>query len=281
LGFFSSVPQRGDIILYDEYIHASIRDGIAMSNAKSYKFKHNNLKNLEAILKRIKDGSELYIVTESIFSMDGDSPDLIAIINLCKKYKAYLIVDEAHTIGVFGKNGRGLLQELGVENQVFARIITFGKAIGNHGAVILGHALLKDYLVNFSRSFIYTTALSPHSIATTILAYEEIKTTKSIDKLRKNISFFKTEINTLNLRDSFINSNSAIQCCIVPGNEKVKIIAKKFQHQGFDVKPILSPTIPEGQERLRFCLHAYNSEEEITTILSLLKAYISNNGKDV
>ncbi len=274
LGIFSSVPQRGDVILYDEHIHASIRDGITMSNAKSYKFKHNDLKDLDAILKRVQNDSEIYIATESVFSMDGDSPDLVALVNLCKAYNAYLIVDEAHAVGIFGKNGKGLIQELGLEKQIFARIITFGKAMGCHGASILGSKQLKDYLVNFSRSFIYTTALSPHSIATILFAYEELLVTKTIKKLRQNILFFKAEINKLKLQDYFINSDSSIQCCIISGNDKVKAIAQRFQQKGFDVKAILSPTVPKEQERLRFCLHAYNSEKEITAILTLLEICI-------
>ena len=274
LGLFSCVPQRGDIIFYDEHIHASVRDGIIMSNAKSYKFKHNDLKDLERILKQVEKDLEIYVATESIFSMNGDSPDLVALSNLSKTYNAHLIVDEAHAVGVFGKDGRGLLQELGIEKDVFARIVTFGKAIGSHGAVVLGSELLKKYLVNFSRSFIYTTALSPHSIATTLLAYETLRTTKKRDKLKQNIQFFKTKIKELDLQKWFTDNDSTVHCCIISGNDKVKKIAKKFQEEGFDVKPILSPTVPENHERLRFCIHVFNSEEEMTTVLSLLKTYI-------
>ncbi len=271
LGFFSSVPQRGDVILYDEYIHASIRDGIAISNAKSYKFKHNNLKDLETVLKRFRSDTDTYIVTESVFSMDGDALNLVALVKLCKKYNAYLIVDEAHAIGVFGELGRGLVQSLGLEKQVFARIITFGKAIGCHGAVILGSDSLKNYLINFSRSLIYTTALSPHAIASVLFAYEELITTKNRCELKQNIQFFITKVRELNFQKRFIESQSAIHCCIVSGNDKVKSIAKKLQKEGFDVKPILSPTVPLNYERLRFCIHSYNSKEDIVALLSLLK----------
>jgi 8-amino-7-oxononanoate synthase len=195
IGFFSSVPQRGDIILYDELIHASIRDGIQLSSAKSYKFKHNNLQNLDEMLKRVQyNESDVYIVTESVFSMDGDSPDLFAISEISKKHNAYLIIDEAHAVGVFNK---GLIQELNLESAVFARIITFGKALGCHGAVILGNTELKQYLVNFSRSLIYTTGLSPHSLATIKFAYSELAESKSKELLQKNIAFFKQEIKRL------------------------------------------------------------------------------------
>ncbi|XCF06263.1 pyridoxal phosphate-dependent aminotransferase family protein [Tamlana crocina] len=288
IGFFSSVPQRGDVIIYDVLIHASIRDGISMSNAKGYKFKHNDLEDLEKLILRHSEPSHLersqkvvseshhniYIVTESVFSMDGDTPNLVGLSELCKKHNAYLVVDEAHAIGVFGKNGTGLIQQLQLEHDIFARIVTFGKAMGCHGAAILGSNSLKAFLVNFSRSFIYTTALPPHSLATIQSAYNELSKTESINKLQDNIAFFKSEMVKNNLNNSFIESHSAIHCCIIPGNETVKHIAQQIQKSGFDVKPILSPTVPKGQERLRFCLHSYNSKKEISEVLQRLSIFV-------
>lgn len=279
IGFFSSVPQRGDIIFYDEYIHASIRDGITMSNAKSYKFKHNNLEHLKSLTQRHSkldsaSHQNIYIVTESVFSMDGDTPDLKALADFCTTNNYYLIIDEAHALGVFGDYGVGLVQKLNIETQLFARIITFGKALGCHGAVVLGSKSLKDYLINFSRSLIYTTGLPPHSIATIKLAYNTLLETEAIEKLQHNISFFKSQLKTLQLQQQFIDSDSAIQCCIIQGNTTVKTIAKNIQNSGFNVKPILSPTVPKGQERLRFCLHSYNSEADITKVLSILSTFV-------
>lgn len=282
VGFFSSVPQRGDVILYDEYIHASIRDGIKLSNAQAYKFKHNDLNNLVEMLKRVQhDKQDIYIVTESVFSMDGDSPDLVKMCQTAKKHNTYLIVDEAHAVGVFGKNGCGLVQQLGLENNVFARLVTFGKALGCHGAAILGSETLKQYLANFARSFIYTTGLPPHSLATIQCAYKALVTSSAVEKSHQNIQHFKSEVKRLQFKlpppremlvgkREFIESQSTIQCCVVPGNENVKQIAKQLRQNGFDVKAILSPTIPKNHERLRFCLHAYNSKEEITEVLELL-----------
>ncbi|WP_430411427.1 aminotransferase class I/II-fold pyridoxal phosphate-dependent enzyme [Kordia sp.] len=271
IGFFSSVPQRGDAIFYDEYIHASIRDGINMSNAKSYKFKHNDLDDLA---KKINNSSQklstlnqdIYIVTESVFSMDGDSPNLQELITFCNKNNYYLVVDEAHALGVFGTHGEGLLQKLGVEQEVFARIYTFGKALGCHGAVILGSNELRTYLVNFARSFVYTTGLSPHAVATIKIAYNELAETIATKQLKDTIATFKQATQQL----KFIPSNSAIHCYIISGNKNVKKAATQLQSKGFDVKPIVSPTIPEGKERLRFCLHAYNSTEEIEEMINTL-----------
>ncbi|WP_426094113.1 aminotransferase class I/II-fold pyridoxal phosphate-dependent enzyme [Flavobacterium sp. DSR2-3-3] len=274
VGFFGSVPQKGDLVLYDELCHASIRDGIQLSNAKAYKFDHNDFEDLEKLILRNPD-TNIYLVTESVFSMDGDCPDLEELVLLSDKHHCYLVVDEAHALGVFGIKGEGFVQMLGLQDHVFARIMTFGKGLGCHGAAILGSVELKDYLVNFARSFIYTTGLSPHSVATILVAYQHLKKdSASILKLRENIVFFNQQKNLLSLKPLFVRSKSAIQSAIIPGNEKVKTIANQLQEKGFDVKAILSPTVPEGQERLRFCLHSYNSEEEISEVLHLLSTFV-------
>ena len=269
VGFFSAVPQRNDVILFDEFAHASIRDGVLMSTAKSFKFKHNDLADLEKLLKRFRTNhDEVYIVTESVFSMDGDSPDLIGLVKLSEKYKTHLVIDEAHALGVFGNKGEGLVQFLNLQDKVFARIMTFGKGLGCHGAAILGSSDLKNYLINFSRSFIYTTALSPHAIATILIAYQTLQSSnEEIKLLQENSKYFNESLpSSLNV-ELF---NSAIKSIIIPGNLVVKETAALLQEKGFDVKPILSPTVPEGKERLRFCLHSYNTKKEITEVLGLL-----------
>ncbi|NRT16281.1 8-amino-7-oxononanoate synthase [Flavobacterium sp. 28A] len=274
VGFFSSVPQKGDLILYDELCHASIRDGIKLSNAKAYKFAHNDFEELETLLRR-HSTENIYVVTESVFSMDGDTPNLEELVGICKKYKSYLVVDEAHALGVFGDKGEGLVQMLGLQEEVFARIMTFGKGLGCHGAAILGSNELKQYLVNFARSFIYTTGMSPHAVATILHAYQFLDTNNnSLVDLRSNIVYFNQQKMLLGLKPMFVQSKSAIQSAIIPGNQKVKAIAQKFQDSGLNVKAILSPTVPEGQERLRFCLHSYNSKEEISKVLSLLSTFV-------
>ena len=277
VGFFSAVPQRNDIILYDELSHASIRDGILMSHSKAYKFDHNDFEDLEKLIIRHQPKTDsrqlttIYIVTESVFSMDGDSPNLEELAQLCKKYNCYLVIDEAHALGVFGEKGEGLIQNMGLQDQVFARIMTFGKGLGCHGAVILGSTELKNYLVNFARSFIYTTGLSPHAVATILVGYQQLKIQKeALHTLRENINHFNQEKSILGLKPLFVRSKSSIQSAIIPGNENVKTIANQMQEKGFDVKAILSPTVLEGQERLRICLHSYNAKEEITAVLQNL-----------
>lgn len=276
VGFFSAVPQRNDIILYDELCHASIRDGIQMSHAKAFKFQHNNVEHLEKTITRYQaDFIQIYIVTESVFSMDGDTPNLEELVQLAQKHSSYLVIDEAHALGVFGKQGQGIIQQIGLQDKVFARIMTFGKGLGCHGAAILGSQELKKYLINFARSFIYTTGLSPHSIATISIAYQQLsKEQHELEGLKNNIIHFNQEKNRLGLKTLFVYSKSAIQCAIIPGNERVKNISTQLQEKGFDVKPILSPTVPEGQERLRFCLHSYNTKNQITEVLALLANFV-------
>lgn len=276
VGFFSAVPQKGDFILFDELCHASIRDGIQLSNAKAYKFKHNDFEDLERLILKFQasenqHSTTIYVVTESVFSMDGDCPNIEELVAVSEKYNCYLVVDEAHALGVFGEKGEGLVQFLGLQEHFFARIVTFGKGLGCHGAVVLGSEELSSYLVNFARSFIYTTGLSPHSVATIGIAYQALNAkAAAIGELKERINYFNQEKNRFSLKPLFVRSKSAIQSAIIPGNANVKRIAQQLQEKGFDVKPILSPTVPAGQERLRFCLHSYNTETQISEVLHCL-----------
>ena len=272
VGFFSAVPQRNDVIIYDELCHASIRDGIRQSNAKAYKFPHNDLEAAEAlILKHIQNASEIYIATESVFSMDGDSPNLPQLSAVSQKYHCRLVIDEAHALGVFGNCGEGLLQEMNLQDAAFARIITFGKGLGCHGAAIVGVKQLSEYLINFARSFIYTTGLPPHAVAAILMAYQELQSSQLMIKLlHDNLLHFNQEMNMLGLKAIFVKGKSAIKSAVIPGNDNVKRIEFELQQANFDVKAILSPTVPEGQERLRICLHSYNSKVEIDNLLKVL-----------
>jgi 8-amino-7-oxononanoate synthase len=272
VGFFSCVPQKGDVVLYDEYIHASIRDGIRLSGAASYKFPHNDIESLYKLVERHRSkATELYIVTESVFSMDGDCPNLLGMADVARRYKCRLVIDEAHAVGVFGETGEGLALTHLKPEDIFARVVTFGKALGCHGAAVLGSADLCTYLINFARSFIYTTALPPHSVAAVICAFKIVQEDEeNRTALHNAIMHFKWETERLKL--PFILSFSTIHCIVIPGNENVKKIAAILQRDGYDVKAILSPTVPEGQERLRFCVHTFNTRSHITHVLEILSA---------
>lgn len=264
LGLFSSLPQRGDTIITDELIHASIIDGARLSYANRFIFKHNDLNSLEEKLKHAK--GNIYVAIESVYSMDGDTPPIADILDLTEKYNANLIVDEAHAVGLYKF---GLIDEV-LKDRFFARIVTFGKALGGHGAIILGSNLLIDYLVNFARSFIYTTALPFHQLAAIKMAYELLNSSSDeIAALKNNIHLFKQKINQGAIY-KLLASDSAIQCLILNSNDKAKEVAAYLQSCGLDVRPILSPTVPLGSERIRICLHAFNTENEIILLTDTL-----------
>lgn len=267
VGLLSAVPQRGDTIITDELIHASLIDGARLSHAERYKFRHNDLNDLAQKLKNAK--GLIYVVVESVYSMDGDTAPLKEIVDLCKQHQAHLIVDEAHATGIFGHKGRGLTVQLGLEKDVFARIVTFGKAVGTHGAIILGSTALRNYLINFSRSFIYTTAAPIHHIVAINCAYQLLTTNDYPTQIAHKIILYNELLRNINL--PIIKSSSAIQTILVNGNANARKAAAGLQEKGFDVKAILSPTVAEGKERLRICLHIYNSDEEIRNLAEQLK----------
>lgn len=281
LGLITAVAKKDDLIYYDELSHASVYDGIRLAHGSTFPFRHNDLANLEGRLKYFLDNRKdknCFVIVESVYSMDGDFAPLEKISELCEKYNAHLIVDEAHATGIFGPKGEGRVLELNLlgrsphgQKKVFARVHTFGKALGCHGAIVLGSQSLRNYLINFARSFIYTTALPFHSLTSIKSAYELLinKNNNSI-KINNLINLFKQKLKELHIK-GLIESSSPIQSIIFEGNETVKKIASLIQKDGFDVRPILSPTVPKGKERIRICLHTFNTEEEINALASSLE----------
>lgn len=267
LAVISTVPQRGDTIILDELAHACMKEGARLSYAQKLSFRHNDLDDLQKKLQ--KSRGEIFVVVESVYSMDGDTVPLVEILSLCDQYGAYLIIDEAHSTGIWGNKGSGLACEKGVENNVFARIYTFGKAMGVHGAVVVGDHLLRQFLINFARPFIYTTALPDHSLVSIRAAFNYLGQNIHIqNELREKIKYFKTQAvpQFVDAGATVVESNSAIQALVIPEVEKVKEVAVVLQHKGFNVRPILSPTVKPGSERLRICLHNFNTKEEIDSL---------------
>jgi 8-amino-7-oxononanoate synthase len=266
LAVLSAVPQRGDTILYDELAHASIKDGARLSLAARYAFRHNDVHDLEKKIK--KATGRVFIAVESLYSMDGDECPLKEILSLRQKYELIVILDEAHSTGVFGKSGNGLAASRGVANEVDIRVFTFGKAMGVHGACVCGSEKLKQFLINFARPFIYTTAPDMHSLASIESSFEFLASHDRLQiELQEKINKFATYRTQLWDQPSL---PSAIQTFIIQGNERVSETAKKLQRRGFDVRAILSPTVPKGKERLRICLHTFNEEPEIRQLLDEL-----------
>ncbi len=275
IGLLSAVLQRQDSIFFDRLSHASIRDGISLSSASSYGFEHNDLSDLQKKLSkgRSKTGQN-YVIVESVYSMDGDEAPLKEFTEYCRSENLYLIVDEAHSTGVIGSDGSGSITSLGLEKDVFARLHTFGKALGCHGAAVLGSETLRTYLTNFARSFIYTTAMPPREALRIGAALKNLKKTEQRDLLSQNINTFLQEMEAMNLTSCFIPSRSPIQSFLLGDSSRANEIKKTFQEHKIGAKIIYSPTVPEGQERIRICIHSFNTSTEIRRILQLLSTFV-------
>ncbi|MCT4664462.1 MAG: aminotransferase class I/II-fold pyridoxal phosphate-dependent enzyme [Flavobacteriales bacterium] len=267
IGVISSLAHRNDTLIYDQLSHASIREGIQLSPAKSYGFKHNDLTDLE---KKLKIGKgQKYVIVESVYSMDGDLAPLEKILKLCNQYQAYLIVDEAHSSGIFGFEGQGLCFELGIHHQVFARIMTFGKGVSASGAVVLSSRVFRSYLINFSRAFIYTTAPSDFMV---------LKAQKSVEFIAQNpqlIHLLKEKIQFL--QDLFkknlgihLKQESPIFPLLFQNNQKIAQFEEALEKQDFALKKILPPTVPEGSERLRISLQAHHEYQDLESLIRFL-----------
>lgn len=266
LGLLSAVAKEGDSIFYDILSHASLRDGIRLSKAESFPFLHNDTEDLRRRLAQA-NGS-IYVVTESLFSMDGDLAPLAEMVSICEEAGAYLIVDEAHATGVVGKRGHGLVQELHLQDRIFARVHTFGKAVGCHGAAVLGSQDLKDFLINFSRPLIYTTSLPPAAVAAIAQAYNRFP---AMDAEREQLTRLIAHMQSVDIPQSKLISHSPIQGVIVPGNEEVTVMANRLQLAGMDCRPIRYPTVPKQKERIRIILHAFNTIGEIEQLAASLR----------
>lgn len=255
LGLISALAQKNDILLYDQKVHASIRDGMRLGFAKHFSFKHNDMKDLEHKLK--SHNATVYVIAESIYSMDGDQAPLADMVALCNAYNAKLIIDEAHALGVIGK---GLGQELRLENEIFARVFTYGKALGLHGASVCGSMDLIRFLINFSRPFIYTTAASPAEIERLIahLMYFEsepgLNEQKALKKVINAYARYAAEF-------GHHANPSAIQFIRTGSNQSAKELERKCNNAGYLVKAIKHPTVAKGDEGIRICLHSQLSPQ--------------------
>lgn len=265
LVLFSTLPNRHDTIIVDEKIHRSVHDACKMSHARKLKFKHNDVKDLEQILKRQKENC--YVAIESLYSMDGDFAPIEEITKITKKYNAFLIVDEAHSFGVFGY---GLVEKYQLQKMVLATVVTYGKALGSHGAAILCDEVVKSYLVNFASPFIYTTAAQDIQWRSIKTGYEFFKVNKNISaRLQQNIKIFHQQ----NIRTPS-SENSPIQAVLISDNHRLKDLQETLLHEDFLTYAVFSPTVKTGTERLRICLHSFNTEEEIIGLTKIIKDFI-------
>ena len=257
IGLIPTVTDRFSTIFSDELIHASLIDGIRLSYAKRFSFKHNNLSHLDKLLQK-KEGRKIIIV-ETVYSMDGDSTDLDALFEIATNYEdTYVIIDEAHGLGISGENNLGMAQKFLSYPSCLAIVYPLGKAAGLSGAFVVGSKLLKDYLINFSRPFIYSTGPSKFLISALQNQLKEL-TEKDTSNLNKLKAYF---ITLLDKKYNILSGEFGAIVSILT-KEKSKFLEQQLLSDNLFVKAILSPTVPKGQERLRICFHDYNSYEEL------------------
>ncbi len=260
IGVISALYGKGDCIFSDRLNHASIIDGIMLSGARLERFKHNDMEHLEGLLKKEGKGyKRALIVTETIFSMDGDRCPLKELVALKEKYNCQLMVDEAHATGIFGQRGSGLVEEEQLTGRVDFIMGTFSKALGGFGAYLASSKEVVGYLVNSCRSFIYSTALPPAIIACNIAAIALLKEEPLRRKrLLESARYFRQSLRDRGLE---VRGDSQIVPLIIGDNLKAVEAAQKLQEKGFWVLPIRPPTVPQGQARLRFSL-SYNHDKQ-------------------
>ncbi|WP_156308869.1 aminotransferase class I/II-fold pyridoxal phosphate-dependent enzyme [Sphingobacterium endophyticum] len=263
LSFFSSIPQKSDCVLLDEKIHRSVIDGCRLSGAKRWKFRHNDLNHLEDLIRR--SSGQVWVAVESLYSMDGDFAPLRELVGLCKKYEASLIVDEAHAIGTFGL---GLISSYGLMDDVFACIVTYGKAMGQSGAAILGSHELKSYLVNFASPFIYSTGMPDFHAGSIKLSYEFLEENGSYGQaLQQNINRFLNEGAKEGKLESPIRP---IRFENISDLGKAMELLSENKILSYAVK---SPSVAKHEEMIRINLHSFNHPDEINLLKEIINEF--------
>lgn len=292
VSIFTCLPQPGDIIVYDELIHASVHDGMKVSRATSFlPFKHNCLADYRRRLEScqpLKAGQNVFVALESVYSMDGDlSPltEMVAIKNeVFPAGNCHLVVDEAHSTGIYGSKGGGRVNELGLEKDVLVRLHTFGKALACNGAIILCSSIIKSYLINYARPVIFTTFMSYPMLTAIEVAYDWLEDgrTKALSvKLFNLITLMYEELRTLDPMARRLEPGSFELPTSCPDSaifalmmDEPRELATFCQAAGFVVRPVMHPTVPQGTERVRICLHAGNTDAQIHAFVSRVRQWL-------
>ncbi|MEW4468558.1 8-amino-7-oxononanoate synthase [Parasphingorhabdus sp. JC815] len=270
LALFSTLPQRGDLVLYDELVHASCHDGMKLGRAETQSFRHNDLDDLTDRInayRRAGGTGMIWITAETLYSMDGDRTPLHDLANIAERHDAILILDEAHAVGVFGKRGVGLSGVLEQqENLIVLR--TCGKALGGEGGLITMPTVLRDFFINRARAFIFSTAPSPLTAHLVHKAIEYVAQNPALQtRLQDHIKLAESRLGLL-CPDT--RSGSQIFPVIIGEDRPAMQIATNLQNAGFDVRAIRPPTVPAGTARLRLSLTLNVSQEDILALADLL-----------
>lgn len=294
VSIFTCIPQPGDIILYDELIHASVHDGMRMSRASSLlSFKHNCLDDFRRRLNECSFdhfNGDVFVAVESVYSMDGDLAPMKEMVAVMKEVfpagNCHLIVDEAHSTGVYGANGSGRVNELGLEKDVLIRLNTFGKAMASNGAIILCSPFIRSYLINYARPLIFTTFMSYPTLVAIKVAYDWLKSGRTMAlaaRLKHLISYLDAKVRTLTYLIDRLPEGSMIIPETCPESaifalmmREPRELAAFCQASGFVVRAVMHPTVPLGTERVRICLHSGNTEAEIDGFVELVRSWLKN-----
>jgi 8-amino-7-oxononanoate synthase len=267
-GIIPTLVGDGDVVFSDALNHASIIDGCRLSRAKIVVYRHCDVEQLEHGLKRAPRNSRKLIVTESLFSMDGDEAPLKQIVELSEKYDAMTMVDEAHATGVYEPDGAGLVSQLGLAERVVVQMGTLGKALGGFGAYVAGSAVLRELLINRCRSFIFTTSLPPAVMATGIAALELIKHEPERRRvLRDNCARIRSGLAELGY--SLGDSRSQILPLLIGDADDCMRLSDRLLDRGIFAQGIRPPTVPPGTSRLRITLMATHTSDQIDRALAV------------
>jgi len=260
VGIISALYDRADAVFCDKLSHASIIDGVQQSGAKLFRFAHNDLDHLNSLLKKENHKFEnCLIVTETVFSMDGDKPPLTELVNIKDRYNCFLMVDEAHATGIFGRNGAGVVEEQGLCDRIELIMGTFSKALGSFGAYLACSAKIKEYLINSCRSFIYSTALPPAVIAADIEALNIVRDEPFRRKtLLANADYFRSRLRQAGFD---VKGSSQIVPLIVGDTDRAVRLSRRLEQSGYWALPLRPPTVPTGRARLRFSLSFLHSRQ--------------------
>jgi 8-amino-7-oxononanoate synthase len=272
LGLLGSLLKPGDIVFSDAYNHASLIDGIRLARAKKIIYPHGDLQFLESALRALAGApGARVIVTETVFSMEGDVAPLESILRLAKEFGAELVVDEAHAIGVCGPRGRGIAAELGIEREILAIVHTCGKALAGAGAFVCCGGALKDYLVNHARTFIFSTAMPPY-LAGQIRAAVDLAREAEYDRihLREIASLLRDGLAAADI--DFGASTTHIVPVLLGSNDTALHVASELQRNGFAVRAIRPPTVPPGTARLRISLTSKITRDDVRLLVDTIDA---------
>jgi len=271
VGAISALMEPGDTILSDALNHASIIDGCRLSRARVLVFRHCDMMHLEQLLASCPQSGQRLIVTDSVFSMDGDVAPLVEIVTLAHRYNAWVMVDEAHATGVFGEHGAGVVEELGLEGEVEIQMGTLGKALGGFGAYIAGSRGLIEWLINRARSFIYTTGIPPAVAASALAALDLIaQEPERRQRLWQNAAFLRHGLETLGF--TLGPTRSPILPVLIGDAPPTMALADALWRHGVFAHGIRPPTVPEGTSRLRVTPMATHSHEQLTQALEAFAA---------